>query len=126
MRDRLLRTSFALVLAHGAAIAAAQGRLTEQFIPIGRSPGLSYKVTVIGEIQSRDGDKRTITVAGPSGPRSAQITDRTRIWLDRSSMKASNVEGTFDDLKVGRRVECKFEEAERAKALEWIKVEVTS
>lgn len=123
MGSRLRNTSFALVLAAGAAVAAPQ-RTTEQFIPIGKSPGLSSKVTVIGEVRSRDDRGRTVTVAGPSGPRLVRITDRTRIWLDRSSLKAPSVQGTFEDLKVGRRVECKFQE-DPEKALEWIKVEET-
>jgi hypothetical protein len=125
MGNRLLTACFAFLLAGSAAGVLAQ-RATEQFIPIGKSPGLSAKVTVVGTIRSRDEGKKTITVGGPSGPRTARITDRTRIWLDRSSMKATNVQGTFADLKVGRRVECKYYDKDPKEALEWVKVQVSS
>jgi len=41
--------------------------MTEQYIPIGQSPGLSGKYTVIGKLQSVNAKEQTCTVAGHHG-----------------------------------------------------------
>jgi hypothetical protein len=97
---------------------------TEMFIPLGQSPGVSQKVTVIGTIETINAVKRTISVAGPSGTTSAQITDRTWIWLDRSKLRLTNQYGTFEDLRKGKLVEVKHEGSGSKGPAEWIKVEV--
>jgi hypothetical protein len=93
---------------------------TERFIPIGRSPGLSGKVTTIGAIQALQG--RVLTLSSERGPQRIDITDRTVIWVDRSQQKLSNAPGGLADLKPGRRVEVK-PDAKNKSAAEWIKVE---
>ncbi len=56
--------------------AAAQAqKTTEQFIPIGQSPGLSGKYTYLGAIESADSVARLVTAGG----RSVRVTARTRI-----------------------------------------------
>ncbi len=115
-----------LILAAGAAIALlgsvshAHGqKSTERYIPIGQSPGLSGKYTYIGTLDAVAPDKRSVTAGG----RTVRITDQTRIWLDRSSLKQSNRSGTLGDLQPGRRVEIKLDDPSRPQAAEWIKVE---
>jgi hypothetical protein len=82
-----------------AAIPSAHGqKATEIYIPIGQSPGLSNKISIIGTIETIDARARTIVVAGPSGTWSATITDRTKIWLDKSKLRLTNQAGTFTDL----------------------------
>jgi hypothetical protein len=98
--------------------AAESQMMTEQFIPIGQSPGLSDKYTYIGEIESVDPAARRITLGG----RSIVVTARTRIWLDRSTLKQTNIAGGFVDLRPGRRAEVKYEDAARKERAEWIKV----
>jgi hypothetical protein len=46
--------------------------------------------------------------------------------LDRSRIRRSNVEGSFADLREGRLVEVKYEDAEPAEKgrAQWIKVQV--
>lgn len=108
-------------LAASASLSFGQ-KATERYIPIGKSPGLSNKVTIIGEIAAIDTAARTITV----GARTIKITNTTQIWVDRSRRSQTNQEGTFADLKKGIKVECKMEEKDKKDTAEWIKVEATS
>ncbi len=116
-----------LLLWHGAPYAHGQ-KAVEMFIPLGQSPGLSGKVTVIGEIDAVNAQQRTITIAGPAEAWVAEVTDRTKIWLDRSQLRLTNRAGAFDDLATGLRVEVKYQsDGPRGTGpAEWIKVQVTS
>jgi hypothetical protein len=109
-------------LAHGQ-------KATEIFIPVGQSPGLSNRVTVIGTIEGIDAPRRTLAITGPSGTWRATITDRTQIWMDRSKLRLTNQNGTFAYLRKGLLVEVKYEDPEgRSKgqgSAEWIKVQIT-
>jgi hypothetical protein len=112
-----------VALAAAAALlwvpAAVEGQMmTEQFIPIGQSPGLSSTDTAIGEIEAVDAAARTIILGG----RSIAVTARTRIWLDRSALRQTNTAGGFADLRRGRRAEVKYEDKTRRETAEWIKV----
>lgn len=97
-------------------------KTTEQFIPIGQSPGLSGQVTYLGTIEAADSAARSVTAGG----RSVLVTERTRIWLDRSGAKRPSVAGSFDDLQAGRRVEIKYEDDARRERADWIKVEAAA
>jgi hypothetical protein len=109
-------------LAHGQ-------KATEIFIPVGQSPGLSNRVTVIGTIEGIDAPRRTLAITGPSGTWRATITDRTQIWMDRSKLRLTNQNGTFAYLRKGLLVEVKYEDPEgrnKGQGLaEWIKVQIT-
>ena len=104
-------------------------KATEMFIPIGQSPGLSNTISVIGTIETIDPRGHTIAITGPSGSWSATITNRTKIWLDKSKLRLPNQKGTFADLQKGLLVEVKYEDPEgrgKAKAAaDWIKVQIT-
>ena len=113
----------------GGPWAASAQKTTEQFVPVGQSPGLSGKYTVIGTVQAVNMRDQTVTIAGPSGTRSAKVTERTRIWLDRSKIQQPNVKGTFADLRTGVTVEVKHEDPTRASAggpAEWIKIQIAT
>lgn len=97
---------------------------TERYIPIGRSPGISGKLSYIGTIQAYDPAQRTVTLQGEAEPVTVSITERTRIWLDLSKIKKSNRVGETSALQVGRRTEVKFENPDRKKFADWIKVEI--
>lgn len=116
-----------LLLWGGTPYAHGQ-KTTEMFIPIGQSPGLSGKVTVMGTIETVSADDRTIVVSGPSGTWKAQVTESTQIWVDKSKVRQPNYYGTFADLQQGRLVEVKYEGREQKSEgpAEWIKVEVTT
>jgi hypothetical protein len=124
MTRRAIWTAGAALLLAGANAAFGQ-RLTEMYIPIGQSPGLSGKHTLIGTIGAVDAQSRLVTCAHDSGTATVQVTDRTRIWLDRSKAKLPNRKGTLADLVAGRRMEAKYVGNERKPGgeAEWIKVE---
>ena len=96
-------------------------KATERFIPIGKSPGLSGKVTILGDVAAVDAAARTLTVEN----RTIKVTEATRIWLDRTRAQKPVEDGRFEDLKPGVRVEIKLREQE-PKDAEWVKVEVAS
>ncbi len=96
---------------------------TEQYVPLGQSPGVSGTLTVIGTIDAIDAARRTITVAGSSGSSSVRVANQTNIWLDRSKIKLVNIVGAFADLATGQTVEVKFVDSDRRQVADWIKVE---
>ena len=95
---------------------------TERFIPLGQSPGISGKDTTIGKIQAVNGQSRTLVIANESGTYTVTITDRTKIWLDRSKSKLSTIRVSMTDLKPGNLAEVKYED-ENKHIAEWIKVQ---
>lgn len=99
---------------------------TERYIPIGQSPGVSNRTSVIGTIQGYDAARNVLTITGQTGTIAVSITDRTRIWLDRSKIRKTNLIGDSASLGKGRRAEVKFENAKRKQFADWIKVEVTN
>jgi len=123
-----MRTLFAVVgltitLLAGMSHAHGQ-RATEQFIPLGHSPGLSGKYTFIGEIASADPQQRTISISESGGSHTVKITDATRIWLDRSKLRQTALHGSFGDLKKGEKIEIKYHGNDREQPADWVKVEV--
>jgi len=113
-----------VVVALGGTLEAAGQQATEMFIPIGQSPGLSNKESVIGTLESVDPGKRMVTISNSSGSQTVGITDRTMIWLDRSEQKQPNQNGGINDLQKGRKIEIKVRKGEAKAVAEWIKVQV--
>ena len=127
-RRRTLRTLAGLGLAIAllcAVPAAFASRATERYIPLGKSPGVSGKWSAIGTIAEVNERDQTVTVAEPSGNRTIQLTKQTRIWLDRSALRQSNLNGAFADLQKGRRVEVKYLDYDQRQKADWVKVEIT-
>jgi hypothetical protein len=122
---RLLSGVGVAIAALCAVPQAHAQKMTEQFIPIGQSPGLSQKYTSIGEITQVNPQARTITIVDPAGARTVKISAKTHIWLDRTKLKQPNLFGSFADLQKGRRVEVKYVDAERREVADWVKVEIT-
>lgn len=102
------------------ATAAAQ-QAAERFVPIGMSPGVSGEQSTIGRITAVDRDARTVTVASDDGSRTFEVARQTRIWLDRSGWRLTNIDGTFYDCVVGRPAEVMYMKGDSATA-RWIKV----
>ncbi len=122
MRSLPTTAAFVIALAAGPPIYAQKA--TEQFIPLGRSPGASGKLTWIGEILGTDAEARTLTLGEAQRSHTVKITDTTRIFLDRSKLKQTNLTGTFADLQPGRRVEVKYEGPLPTPTADWVKVEI--
>jgi len=121
MLNRYLRLAI-VVVALGGTLEAFGQQATEMFIPIGQSPGLSGKGSLIGTLESVDPGKRMVTISIPSGAQTVVITDRTMIWLDRSEQKQPNQNGAINDLQKGRKIEIKVRKDEPKAVAEWIKV----
>jgi len=123
MLSRYVRMAI-MVVALGGALDAYGQEATEMYIPIGQSPGLSGKGSLIGTLESVDPKTKLVMVSSPSGPRAVAIAERTPIGLDRSLQKQPNRSGVFADLQQGRKVEIKLRKGEPKPVAEWIKVEV--
>ena len=123
---RSFLSGLGMALAALCASSHAHGqKATEQYIPIGQSPGVSQKYYAsLGEIADVNPQEQTVTIADPAGPRTVKISEKTSIWLDRTKLKQTNVPGRFADLQKGRRVEVKYADPERRDVAEWVKVEI--
>jgi len=124
MLNRYLRLAIVVVLL-GSTLEAFGQEATEMFIPIGQSPGLSGKGSLIGTLESVDPGKRMVTISSSLGAQTVGITDRTLIWLDRSQQRQPNQNGAINDLQKGRKVEVKLRKGEPKAVAEWIKVQVS-
>jgi len=113
-----------VVVALAGVLEAFGQEATEMYIPIGESPWVSNKSSLLGTIEAVDPGKRTLTVSGPAGTRKFQITDRTAIWIDRSAQKQRSQTGTLADLRPGRKVEIKPDEGAGQAIAKWIKVQL--
>ena len=123
------RTSMVLLAAIALSLAGlteADGqRTTEQFIPVGQSPGLSGVVTYLGEIVSVDPGSRNLTMRRPgdSGVATVAVAPDTRIWIDRSPLGLPNLTGGFGDLAGGGIAEVHFRDPEVRRTATWIKLQ---
>jgi hypothetical protein len=123
------RTHISLAILLLCCSVAAHGqKATEQFIPIGQSPGLSGKHTLIARIEAVNPPTRTLTLKNETGTHTVRIAEQTKIWLDRSRLQQPNVKGTFADCSVGSLAEIKFLQNERREGgvAEWAKVQVAN
>jgi hypothetical protein len=111
-----------------AILLAAQAsglaqKTTELYIPIGQSPGLSGKLTLVGKIVQVNVPNNTITMADAAGTYSVQMAPGTPIYLDKSKAGLPNSQGGLADCRVGDPIEVKFIDNARSKPAEWIKVQ---
>lgn len=99
-------------------------RQTEIYIPIGQSPGVSSTTSYIGTVTKVEPSKREFSLEVGGSSHIVMVTDKTRIWLDRSKQKLKNQVGQISDLQVGRTVEVKYSKPGPQVAAEWIKIQV--
>ena len=117
--------SVIMVVLLGGTFNVYAQKATEMFIPIGVSPGLSNKMSLIGTLESVDPGTKVVSVSSPAGAQTVTLTERTPIWLDRSLDKLPNRSGAIADLQQGRKVEIKLRQGDPKPVAEWIKVQVT-
>ena len=99
-------------------------KATELYIPLGQSPGVSGKLTVIGKIERVDAQKGTLTLSNASGSYDVQVTESTKIYLDKSKLNQKNTYGALADFKKGMSAEVRFVDDERGRPAEWIKLQL--
>lgn len=104
-------------------VAGFAQKTTELYIPLGQSPGLSGKNTLIGKIVQIDALNNTITMADAAGTYSVSMAPATRLYLDKSKAGLPNSQGALTDCNVGDPIEVKFVDNARSKPVEWIKVQ---
>jgi hypothetical protein len=123
MVNRMITIGITIVLVGVMSYALAE-KTTELYIPIGKSPGLSGKYTLLGKIDKVDYRNRKITMSNSSGTYSVRVTNRTMIFLDRSKVKLTNLYGAFADCKKDLVAEVRFEKDFQANPAEWIKLQI--
>ena len=109
----------AVVLA-GPGVQAQQ--TTERFIPIGFSPGVSYLTSYIGSVDTVDSAARSVSLQVDGETRTLRVPSDTPIWLDRSKVRKSNIDGGFGDIRPGSVIEVKYDEEDPGSAV-WVKVQ---
>ena len=117
----LVANCLAMGLLLTASMVYAQ-QTTEQFIPIGMSPGISDKFSYIGSIIAVDRATNTFTLQSNRGRKTITVSPLTHIWFDKSKVKQANVKASFDDFEVGRTIEV-MHKRDNDKVAEWIKIE---
>lgn len=103
-----------------AAVNAQQA--TERYIPIGDSPGVSKEYAVIGTITAVSHDDWTITLSNESGVYTIKVTPTTKVFVDRTGSRITNLSGRFEDCQVGQRAEVMHIRNDKEVAY-WIKLE---
>jgi hypothetical protein len=127
MKKTLTYVGITAIILLSTSCALAQ-RATELFIPIGKSPGISGVCSMTGTIDSAYTSDHMLKMSTSSGENyGVQITDETKIYLDRSILKQTNKIGTYSDCKVGAYCEVLYESHTRKDygEAEWIKIRVT-
>jgi hypothetical protein len=98
---------------------------TELFIPIGQSPGVSGKLSVMGRCETIIPRDSTVSfMQEPGGMKNCRINNCTAIYLDRSKLKLINIKGTLADIKPGSVIEVKYMDNKPGGLTEWIKVQI--
>ena len=98
---------------------------TELFIPIGQSPGVSGKLSVMGKCGPVIPHDSVVSLVQQQGSTTnCRIDHCTAIYLDRSKLKLTNIKGTLSDIKPGSLMEVKYLDNKPAGLAEWIKVQV--
>jgi len=117
----ILGILLAVSLSLSFAVAEAQ-QTTEKFIPIGMSPGVSGKSSYQGSITAVDSAAKTFSMQTDGDNKIIGVAATTRIWLDRSKSRKSNLDGGFGALETGSTVEVLLDPGDPTKAV-WIKIE---
>ncbi len=117
----ILRILLTVSLCLNLAVGQAQ-QTTEQFIPIGMSPGVSGKSSYLGSITAVDSAAKSFSMQIDGDNKDIGVAATTRIWLDRSKSRKSNLDGGFGALETGSTVEVLMDPGDSTKAA-WIKIE---
>jgi hypothetical protein len=120
-----MRTILMVLAALTATIAvvgaAGAHPATEQFIPIGKSPGDG---TVQGRagaaVQPQAGGTEVVPVQTATAEQNIVVGPRTRVYIDRSAQGQPNTVGTLADVQPGRVIEARIDPETRY--ANWVKV----
>lgn len=115
--------SLSAIAAMFVAGAAWAHPATEQFVPIGESPGPGVVQGRAGAVaEPASGPPLVLVEDGEGEDVGAYIvTPTTRVYIDRSEQGLPSLVGTLDDVQPGRVIEVRVRDPE-TRAAEWIKV----
>jgi hypothetical protein len=97
---------------------------TEIFIPVGKSPGVSGKTSIMGRVEKVNLADSTITLNQDAGSKIIKVTMDTKVYLDRSKLKLTNTKGSCTDIKPGMMIEAKYLDNKSGGPIEWVKVQL--
>lgn len=123
-RNKIFMSMLVLICAMFAISTGYGQQSSEQYIPIGQSPGISNKTSIIGKIIEVKRADQSLVVESNNGRKTVKVTASTRFWLDRSKNKQSSLVSSYSDCEVGRTIEIKFK-GEGQTIADWIKIEST-
>jgi len=95
---------------------------TEVFIPIGKSPGVSGKYSMICKVEMVKANDSIMTIRQESGVMNLKMTEQTKIYLDKSKLKLQNKKGVLADIKPGITMEVKYVDNKPSNPVDWIKL----
>lgn len=99
--------------------------MTEIYIPLGKSPGVSGKYSLIGRVESFNMIDSSMTITLNTGNRKTMvITSVCDIYLDKSKLRLSNKNGYCGDIKKGLLVEAKYFDNKPDRLIEWLKIQI--
>ena len=119
--SKIAKLGWILAAALAVVVVVEAQQATEQYIPIGYSPGISNEYSHVGTIKAVSSEERTITVQDATGTYTFEVTPVTRIYLDRSQATKTNLVGRWEDCQVGQRVEVMYQHDNKSIA-DWIKL----
>ena len=100
-------------------------KTTEIYIPVGKSPGVSGKYSLMGRVEAVNMNDSTITIKQDAGSTTTvKITAWCAIYLDKSKLKLSNKKGYCADIKQGMKAEAKYKDNKPGGLIEWLKVQL--
>lgn len=115
---------FLLAITSGLALFAISAAWshpgTEQYIPIGKSPGISNVKSYVGAIRSVRETESGFSMAVEDADMQIDVDQSTKIYLDTGSGNANTV-GSEEDCRVGRTVEVYLHESGVAY---WVKIKM--
>jgi len=115
---------FITTIAIGFLTPAWGQNATELYLPLGRSPGVSAKLSLIAMIAEVNSQDQALTVTSASGAHTIYISEYTQIFIDNSTLRQPNRYGTFSDFKAGMLVEVRFEADKSHRPAQWIKLQI--
>jgi hypothetical protein len=99
--------------------------MTEIYIPLGKSPGVSGKYSLIGRVESFNMIDSSMTIMLNTGSRKNMIiTSVCDIYLDKSKLRLRNKKGYCADIKKGLLVEAKYFDNKPDRPIEWLKIQI--
>src|SRR6266850_5041586 len=117
-RNKVKIKSFHLILPLLLLLLCNEARaqkMTEVFIPIGKSPGASGKTTKIGKVESVKAKDYSITMTLDDQTKATiKIEKSTAIYLDKSIQKQRNTRGKWEDIKPGLLMEANYSDINKS------------